>query len=215
MTGRANLTKTRSGRPRVNVDVAAVAQELEAVKSDVGSLKRVLAPAFSAAPSPPMRVPMGSSRGPGDYPVEPFTMRQASSNADPWADDYEHSAQFMADAMRGGNIAELRARSAQDRVMRATRQPPPVIWESPQSCGRGGCRPATPCANCAGRSNLVRDDGAHLEPPRQASIVHRQWEDFPDHKPPPGAEPGWSVARQQAAAMPTRQPETGGVWKGP
>ena len=120
----------------------------------------------------------------------------------------------MRQLAQGVPIGELRQRSASDKVMRATRQPPPVIWESPQTCGQGACRPASQCPDCRGRSNLARDDAAGIEPPRQSSVVHREWEQFPDHRPPPGAEPGWSTARQQAAAMPPRQPETGEVRKG-
>ena len=51
-------------------------------------------------------------------------------------------------------------------------------------------------------------------PPQQSSIVHREWTDFPDHRPLPGAEPGYVTARQQAAAMPPRQPESGEILKG-
>ena len=210
MTGRASLTKTRSGRPRVNVDPAAVAAELESLKTEVGGLKRVLAPAFAPAP-PPMRSTM--SRGPGDYRPEAYRMAQASSNANPWAGDIEHSESYMEAIRTGANIAELRQRSADDAMQRAiAHQPSALIWESPAFCGQ--CRPATPCANCAGRSTVVRDNAAYMEPPRQSSVVHRQWEEFPDHQPPPGAEPGWSTARQQAAALPPRQPETGEVLKG-
>ena len=212
MTGRANLTKTRSGRPRVNVDPAAVAAELEMVKHEVSGLKRVLAPAFSAPPSPPMRESM--SRGPGDYRPEPTVLRQASSNTDPWAGDVEHSPAFMEALARGVPIAELRQRSADDAISRAiAHEPSALVWESPVSCGRGGCRPATPCSDCAGKRQLVRDNAAHLEPPRQASIVHRPWESFPDHAPPPNRQPGADWAREQAAAQPPRQ--GGQVLKGP
>ena len=215
MTGKGSLTTTRSGRPRVNVDPVALAQELETVKREVGGIKRVLSPAFSPAPSPPMRGSM--SRGPGDYPAEPYVMAQASRNTgDIWASDVEHSPAFMEALARGVPIGELRQRSADDAVSRAiAHQPSGLIWESPVSCGRGGCRPASPCSGCAGKRQLVRDEAAYLEPPRQTSTVFHQWEDFPDHAPPPGAEPGWSVAKQQAAAMPPRQPETGEVRKGP
>ena len=211
MTGKATLTKTRSGRPRVNVSPQALAAEVEQLKSDLSGIKRVLAPAFAPAPPPPMRSPM--SRGPGDYRPEPFAMRQAGSNANPWAGDIEHSESYMEAIRTGQNIGELRQRSADDAMRRAiAHQPSALIWESPAFCGQ--CRPATPCANCRGRSTVVRDNAAHIEPPRQSSVVHREWEQFPDHQPPPGAEPGWSVARQQAAAMPPRQPETGEVVKG-
>lgn len=212
MTNKGTLTTTRSGRPRVNVDPVALAAELETVKREVGGIKRVLAPAFAPAPAPPMRDTM--SRGPGDHPAEPYVLAQASRNTgNIWAGDIEHSAPFMEALARGVPIGELRQRSADDAMQRAiAHQPSGLIWESPQSCGRGGCRPATPCANCAGRTQLVRDDAAYMEPPRQTSVVHRDWESFPDHQPPPGAEPGWSVARQQAAAMPPR--ETSEIVKG-
>jgi hypothetical protein len=44
---KATLTTTRSGRPRAHVDPAAVAAEVESLKSDLGDIKRVLAPAFT------------------------------------------------------------------------------------------------------------------------------------------------------------------------
>lgn len=47
MTGKATLTRTRSGQPRAQVDPAAVAAEVEALRSDMGDIKKVLAPAFA------------------------------------------------------------------------------------------------------------------------------------------------------------------------
>ena len=186
---KGSITTTRSGRPRENPSPQAMAKEIQAVKNDVGDLKRILAPAFA----PPMRESM--SRGPGEYRQKPTVLRQASSNSDPWAGDIEHSESYMEAIRTGANIAELRQRSADDAVQRAiAHQSSPVIWESPAFCGQ--CRPATPCANCRGQSRVVRDEGAFLVPPQQSSIVHREWTDFPDHRPLPGAEPGYVTARQ-------------------
>ena len=42
--------------------------------------------------------------------------------------------------------------------------------------------------------------------------MFRDWTEFPDHQP--AREPGYVIARQQAAAMPPRQPEAGQVRKG-
>ena len=50
MTGKATLTTTRSGRPRENVSPQALAAEVEQLKSEVGGLRKVLAPAFTAPP---------------------------------------------------------------------------------------------------------------------------------------------------------------------
>ena len=110
---KGSITTTRSGRPRENPSPQAMAKEIQAVKNDVGDLKRILAPAFA----PPMRESM--SRGPGEYRQKPTVLRQASSNSDPWAGDIEHSESYMEAIRTGANIAELRQRSADDAVQRA------------------------------------------------------------------------------------------------
>jgi hypothetical protein len=167
---KGTITTTRSGKPRENPSPQAMARELESLKGEIGGLKRVLAPAFA----PPMRSTM--SRGPGEYRREPYVMQQASSNCDPWAGDYEHSPQFMAEAVRGGNIAELRQRSAQDAIMRAESEArrQVVTDEVRVFCGRNGCRPSTQCPNCAGRTRTVvyRSD---TEAPVQSSVVFSPW----------------------------------------
>lgn len=176
MTSKGTLTRTRSGRPRVNVDPVALAAELETVKHEVSGLRKVLAPAFSPAPSPaPIRGTM--SRGPGDHPAEPYRMSQASSRGgDIWAGDYEHSPEFMAEATRGGNIAELRQRSARDAIMRAEAEArrQVVTDEVRVFCGRNGCRPSTQCPNCAGRTRTVVY-GSDTEAPVQSSVVFSPW----------------------------------------
>ena len=141
MTGKGTLTTTRSGRPRENVSPQAVAAEVEQLKAEVGGLKKVLAPAFKAPP--PMRGTM--SRGPGDHPREPYVMAQASSRSgDIWAGDYEHSQGFMDALKNGANIAELRQHSAEDKVMRATRQPPPGHLGVPEVLRNGRVQTSCP-----------------------------------------------------------------------
>ena len=199
----------------MNVDPVAVAAELETVKREVSGLKRVLAPAFAPVPAP---IRGNMATGPGEYRPEPYRMAQASSRSgDIWAGDIEHSESYMDAIRRGVNVGELRRQSAEDAMQRAiAHQPSSLIWESPACCGRDGCRPATQCPNCRGHSTVVRDEAAHIEPPRQVSVVHRDWAEFPDHAPipPPNRQPGAVWAREQAAAMPPRQPETGEVLKG-
>jgi hypothetical protein len=138
------------------------------------------------------------STGPGSYPREPLIQRQASSRSDPWADDIEHSPQYM-DAVRNGTpLPQLRRLSADDAVMRSRRdQPSPVMWTT--------------------RDGQAVMDGSLHRPPEQRSVTHHQWTDFPDHQPAPpasNAEPAdFLVARQQAAQMPARPPE-GPVMRG-
>ena len=230
------MTKTATPR-RVNPGTSAmllgaVLNEVETLRDRVDGHDKVLAPAFTPpkerVSSAPMRDTMTDIRGPGVYPRELVVLRQASSNGgDIWAGDVEHSPAFMEAVRKGGNIADLRRQSAEHALMQAiTRQPNPVLSETPVFCGQDGCRPATQCPNCRGRTRVVTDDSVATVPPRQSSVTYRQWNEFPDHQdprnllpePPPHPEPGAMtpamIARQQAAAMPPRQPEGGQVLKG-
>lgn len=188
--------------------LGAVLNEVDGLRQRVDSYDRVLAPAF-ASPSPSPRRDM--TRGPGDHRAEPFTMRQASSRGDPWANDLEHSPEFLEAVRNGRSLPELRKMQADDAVMRAeTSRPNPVLGEARVWCGKGGCRPATPCPNCAGRTVLVMD-GSVAEPPQQRSVVHNDWESFPDHQGPhfnadARGEPGFVTARQHAPQVPDRPP---------
>ena len=152
MTGRATIAKTRSGRPRVNVDPAALAASWRP-SSPRSAASRRCSPLPSAARPPgpaPMRSPV--SRGPGQYRPEPFVMAQASSNADPWAGDIEHSESYMEAIRTGQNIGELRRRSADDAMQRAiAHQPPPVIWESPAFAASAGPPPRARAARAVPR----------------------------------------------------------------
>ena len=133
--------------------------------------------------------------GPGAYAREPYVMRQASTTSgDIWADDVEHSPQFMQAIMNGTPISELRRKSADDAVMRARReQASPVMWHT--------------------RDGKAVMDGSVTAAPEQQSVEHRQWTDFSDHqpplpKPPPtGQEPDFMTARRHAGQLPARPPE--------
>jgi hypothetical protein len=166
-------------------------------------------------------------------------MRQASTRANPFSDDVEHSPGYMEAIRNGTPLTELRRRSAGHAITEAVhREPSPVLHESPAWCGRffpwGQCRPATPCEGCRGHRTVVHDSsaGGTVTAPRQASKLYRDWEQFPDHAagstpahapiPPPGTgpEPDWAErtgdfaqARAQAAQIPGREP--GQVVQGP
>jgi hypothetical protein len=172
---KGTITTTRSGRPRENPSPQAIARELEAVKSDLSGIKKVLSPAFS-----PSRSDSSMARGPGDYPREPVTLRQASTRAgDIWAGDAEHSPQFMQDLANGTNIAELRQRSAQDAIMRAEAEARrAVVYDEVRVfCGRGGCRPSLQCHDCVGRTRTVcYGDDTEVPLQQQRSTVFSEWD---------------------------------------
>ena len=139
--------------------------------------------------------------GPGAYPREPYIQRQASTTSgDIWADDLEHSPQFMQAIMNGTPVGELRKMSADDAVMRANRSKPgAVMWRT--------------------REGEAVMDGSVTTAPEQQSREYRSWSDFPDHQPPlpesppSGPEPDFVAARRHAGQLPARPPE-GPVMRG-
>lgn len=218
MTGRATVTRTKSGNLRGSVDPQALARTLETLQGRMTALEqqrdeaRFLAlqqareareyqASELAAEMEELVTGFGMDSGLPDR----ATVRQASTRADPWAGDAEHSESYM-DAIRNGTpLPELRRRSAEDAVRRAiAHEPNPVIYEAPAWCGRNGCRPAMPCPACAGHRVRVRD-GSVTEAPPQRSVVHNEWEQFPDHAPVPPPDfraPEFAQARARAPQVP-------------
>jgi hypothetical protein len=91
-----------------------------------------------------------------------FAPRQVSQAADPWAGDFEHSAEFMARVQSGESAERARAshdeRAGREAAEREQRQA--VLYEAPVFCGKpigGGlaCRPATRCPDCQGKRRAV------------------------------------------------------------
>jgi hypothetical protein len=175
----------------------AVLAELEQLRAQVAAHEAALAPAFAPAPRPvpdayeprswcgqPYPGPRGEPllcrpnvQGPccqGTRPGE----HSAKKTSDPWVRDYEHGTEFVTEAREPGRRAGLRERSArEDELQRqaAVRvaAAPQVLHYSPVFCGAPGCRPATPCARCAGQQVKVMDkSGAQMGSGPQQSVIH-------------------------------------------
>ena len=171
----------------------AVLAELETLKADnaalrsqVAGLETVLAPAFARprqAPRDPY-VPQSWCGEGGCRPASPCPscqgaapgQRSPQKTSDPWRGDYEHDHLFMDSARAGVQLAELRARAARDSQLRqqaAERAAgPAVLWPSNTFCGAPGCRPATPCPDCAGQYHLVKDKSEELGGREQRTLIH-------------------------------------------
>lgn len=97
--------------------------------------------------------------------AELYAPRQTSTRSDPWANDPEHSAQYLSDVQGGMSADQARARAtaAQRQRDAAMRQAREVMWESTKFCGKPignglTCRPATQCLDCLqAERTLVRD----------------------------------------------------------
>lgn len=173
----------------------AVLAEVEALKAEnaelrgrIGPLERALAPAFTRqAPRHDPYVPQSWCGEGYCRPAAPCDRcAQAGpgqcsprKTSDPWERDAEHSAAFMAQAADSTvPLSVLRQSAASDQAMAAAQAAeraaaPSVLWPSPAFCGQPGCRPATPCARCAGQVSLVKDKSGEVMGGRgQRTLVH-------------------------------------------
>ena len=180
---------TARPRPKTRPPGDSTWRAVVAVHDRLTAVEHALAPALV----PPMRQDMTGTRGPGAHPPEPVVMRQASSRTgNIWDHDVEHSPAFMEAIRNGTPLPDLRKLSADDAIMRARRdQGNPVMWID--------------------RNGKPVMDGSVVQAPEQRSVTHHQWSDFADHQAPlpaSNAEPAFVTARQTAAQLPGRQPET-------
>lgn len=161
----------------------AVLFEVASLRDQVGAMRAVLAPAFARQPRQDWAAPR-SWCGEGDCRPGPACQgtapgqRSPARTGDPFRGDYEHSYLFMNSARDATTpLAELRQRSArEDQILQQAAERaagPSVLYSSPAWCGRGGCRPATPCPRCAGQVNRVMDKSGEIMGGReQRTLVH-------------------------------------------